>query len=82
MKTAISVPDDVFHRASSRAKALGLSRSEFFARAATSYLDDLDAQSITHQIDAALQAQADADDSSSDAVTVGHELLKDSDESW
>ena len=43
MKTAISLPDDTFDRASQRATELGMSRSEFFARAAQHYLDELDA---------------------------------------
>ena len=55
MKTAISLPDDTFERASHRAKDLGLSRSEFFARAASRYLEELDAGSVTKQIDAALK---------------------------
>jgi hypothetical protein len=50
VKTAISIPDDTFERASTRARDLGMSRSEFFATAAQHYLDELDAQSITVQI--------------------------------
>ena len=78
MKTAISVPDDTFARASQRAHELGLSRSEFFARAARRYLDQLDAESATQQIDQALAqlAQLDSpDESSADAVAVGHDVL-------
>ena len=47
MKTAISVPDDTYVRASRRAKDLGMSRSEFFSRAAARYLDELDSRSLT-----------------------------------
>ena len=82
MKTAISVPDDVFHRASQRAKDLGLSRSEFFARAAATYLEDRDEQSVTRQIDAALESHVLVDDSSNAAVEAGHTLLLDVDEEW
>ena len=39
MKTAISVPDPVFERVDREAKRLGVSRSEFFAKAAERYLD-------------------------------------------
>lgn len=80
MKTAISVPDETFHRVSRRAKALGLSRSEFFARAANSYLDELDAQSVTAQIDAALEQCGAGDESSAAAVEAAHGLLVESDE--
>lgn len=81
MKTAISLPNDTFDRASRRAKELGLSRSEFFARAAVSYLDALDEQSVTRRIDAVLQASAQ-DDSNAAAVGAAHVLLSGSDEEW
>ncbi|MGH3446603.1 MAG: hypothetical protein ACRDP4_03160 [Nocardioidaceae bacterium] len=82
MKTAISVPDDTFVRASRRAEELGVSRSEFFARAANSYLDELDAHSVTDQIDAALQQIDGLDESSSDAVEQGHRVLLETDDEW
>lgn len=54
MKTAISVPDQVFARVEQHAKQLGLSRSEFFARAAARWSDELDEENLTEAIDAAL----------------------------
>jgi hypothetical protein len=50
VKTAISLPDDTYEQATRRAAELGISRSEFFARAARRYLDELTSQSLTHQI--------------------------------
>ena len=82
MKTAISIPDDTFDRAQRRADALGMSRSEFFTRAAVRYLDDLDAASITSQIDAAIDLQPDPDSSAEDAVAVGHRVLDDDAGDW
>ena len=38
VKTAISVPDDVFEQAERAAKKLGLSRSELFTRAVKEFL--------------------------------------------
>ena len=38
MKTAISIPDDVFREAERAAKRLGMSRSELFSRAAVEFL--------------------------------------------
>src|SRR5262249_24614308 len=55
VKTAISVPDDTFEQATKRASELGISRSEFFSRAARRYLDELGARSLTKQIDDALR---------------------------
>jgi len=82
MKTAISVPDETFDRASRRAKALGLSRSEFFARAAENYLDELDAGSVTRQIDAALEQCGALDESSAAAVEAAHAVLAGADDEW
>ena len=81
MKTAISLPDDTFDRASQRANQLGISRSEFFATAARRYLDELDTESLTGQIDAALESATTPDPSNADAVTAGRRLL-DTGDDW
>jgi hypothetical protein len=81
MKTAISVPDEIFQQAASQAAELGISRSEFFARAARKYLDELAAQSLTSQIDQALQA-AGGDDSGAAAAAAGRRLLAGGDDDW
>jgi metal-responsive CopG/Arc/MetJ family transcriptional regulator len=39
MKTAISVPDDLFRAAERAAKRLGLSRSELYQRAVAAFLE-------------------------------------------
>jgi metal-responsive CopG/Arc/MetJ family transcriptional regulator len=54
MKTAISVPDETFARVEQAADRLGVSRSEFFARAAERWLRDLDDTDTTVAIDRAL----------------------------
>lgn len=54
MKTAISVPDEVFAQVVARAAALGISRSEFFARGARRYLEELESESLTTQVNEAL----------------------------
>jgi metal-responsive CopG/Arc/MetJ family transcriptional regulator len=82
VKTAISIPDDTFDLASQRARELGLSRSEFFARAARHYLDELDTQSITHQIDSALAHLDVPDSAAADAVEAGHRTLARADDDW
>lgn len=55
MKTAISLPDETFARADEAARKLGISRSEFFARAADRWLDALEDDGTTAQIDGALE---------------------------
>lgn len=54
MKTAISLPDDTFHRVERAARRLGVSRSEFFARAAERWLDALDDGGTTDAINRAI----------------------------
>ncbi len=54
MKTAISLPDETFERAERAAAKLGVSRSEFFARAAERWLDALDDDGTTDAINRAV----------------------------
>ena len=54
MKTAISLPDATFERIERAAKKLGVSRSEFFARAAERWLDDLEDEGATDAINRAI----------------------------
>jgi hypothetical protein len=78
VKTAISVPDDTFDEATKQASKLGISRSEFFTRAARRYLDELASRSLTEQVNEALQT-AGTGDSADAAVAVGRELLAEDD---
>jgi predicted DNA-binding protein len=55
MKTAISIPDDVFERIEREAEKLGLTRSAFMTRAATHYLAELRHEGLTAQINRALR---------------------------
>ncbi len=67
MKTAISLPDETFERVEAAAKRLGLSRSEFFARAAQRWLEDLDDHQTTEAINNAI-ANLPADTTFTDAA--------------
>ena len=82
VKTAISVPDNTYERVSKRARELGMSRSELFSRAAARYLDELDAESVTRQIDLALSSLGPRDDSAADAVAAGHRMLAATTDEW
>lgn len=81
MKTAISLPDDIFDATTRRAAELGISRSQFFAAAAARrYLAELDNTSMTSQIDEVLGLvkaanQTVQDDSASAAVEHGRSRL-------
>jgi hypothetical protein len=78
VKTAISLPDATFEQATKKARELGISRSEFFARAAEVYLDELAGHSLTRQIDEALDT-AGTDESSSAAAAAGRRRLAEDD---
>lgn len=58
-----------------------MSRSEFFARAAQRYLQELDAHSLTARIDAAV-ALVGVDESSVAAVTAGRRVLGADENEW
>lgn len=47
MKTAISIPDQIFRRVEAAAKRLGLSRSELFTRAAVEFLKVHSPEAVT-----------------------------------
>lgn len=51
MKTAISIPDDLFADADRAANKLHVSRSELYRRALQAYLQQLPATSVTAQLD-------------------------------
>jgi hypothetical protein len=61
-------------RSGTRAEELGISRSEFFTRAARRYLDELSARSLTRQINDALRTSG-ADDSGQVAASAGRRRL-------
>ncbi len=82
MKTAISLPDATFARVEAAAGRLGISRSEVFVRAAEHYLDELDADSITNRINAALAAAGASDESTVDAAAHGLSMLPSAEEAW
>jgi predicted transcriptional regulator len=59
MKTAISIPDEVFRRAERAAKRLGISRSELYTKAITDFLGVRRDSAITASYDEAFGANED-----------------------
>ena len=51
MKTAISIPDDIFEGAERAAKALGLSRSELYATAVREFVERYRTDNVTERLD-------------------------------
>jgi metal-responsive CopG/Arc/MetJ family transcriptional regulator len=57
MKTAISLPDELFASAESLAARLGVSRSHLFATALAEYLAKHQGRKVTERLDAVYAAQ-------------------------
>lgn len=62
MKTAISVPDATFSAVNEAAQQLGISRSEFFSRAAERWIDELADENLTQRINASLEGVDQGED--------------------
>jgi len=78
MKTAISVPDVTFERVERAASRLGVSRSEFFARAAERWLDSLEDDGTTEAINRAIAGGAPE----TAFISAAAERLADAGEDW
>jgi metal-responsive CopG/Arc/MetJ family transcriptional regulator len=57
MKTAISIPDRLFEAAERLAKRLGMSRSELYSKAVSSYVDANLSQGVRERLDAIYEAE-------------------------
>lgn len=74
MKTAISLSDQLFHRAELFAQAQQLSRSELYARALESYLAQHEGLTVTAQLDALYAEESSA--LAPEVAELGFELLR------
>ena len=61
MRIGISLPDTLIEQVDAARRSLGISRAEFFVDAAFRLLGELDASSITAQVNQALASLGDAD---------------------
>lgn len=77
MKTAISLPDETFQRVDTAARRLGVSRSEFFARAAERWLADLERDDVTQAINRALELAGEDDHAFTDAAAAAMAVADD-----
>jgi metal-responsive CopG/Arc/MetJ family transcriptional regulator len=57
MKTAISIPDRLFEAAERLARRLGMSRSELYSKAVSSYVDANLSQGVRERLDAIYEAE-------------------------
>lgn len=82
MKTAISIPDELFHEVENRARRLGISSSEFFTRAVNEYLKATVMPNVTEQINAALDLADVTHHTFSDVVDAGRLRLIATEGEW
>lgn len=68
MKTAISVPDDLFSRVDRLARRRNLSRSAIFSTAAAEYVSRHEREDITARLNAVYAEQSSEVDSALDAM--------------
>ena len=80
MKTAISLPDDLFEAADRLAARLGCSRSELYATAVAEYLERNRFQGVTERLDEVYRAQPE--DSQLDPVLDALQLRSLPREEW
>jgi predicted transcriptional regulator len=58
VKTAVSLPDDLYERGEQAAQRLGVNRSQLYARALTKYLQDIGPDPVTDRLNELADEQA------------------------
>lgn len=61
MKTAISIPDELFQKAEGAAKSLSISRSELYQRALAAFLDRQEGRLVTEALNEIYGTDAEAE---------------------
>lgn len=81
VKTAISVPDEIYARVERVAAAHGMNRSQFYAAAASRYADELESTDLTDAINAVVD-EVNVDESTWFAVDAGTRMVAGVDDEW
>ncbi len=71
MKTAVSIPDEVFEAAERAAKKLGMSRSELYANAVREFIEHYRRENVTEKLN-----EVYADNESASELDRGLEALQ------
>ncbi|MGG5753536.1 CopG family ribbon-helix-helix protein [Zafaria sp. Z1313] len=82
MKTAISIPDSTFEQAEAAAQAMGVSRSEFYRRAAELLIRASSSESVTARVDATLARAGGGGGDADFAVAAGQRILIADGDDW
>ena len=82
MKTAISLPDQASERFDRIAQKHGMTRSEFYRRAAERYADELAEADLTAQIDDAIGAAGQPGEDSAEVRRAANTRLAEVSDEW
>ncbi|WP_454299489.1 ribbon-helix-helix protein, CopG family [Salana multivorans] len=82
METVISLPDHAAERFDHVAQRYGMTRSEFYRRAAERYADALDGPDLTAQIDDAIEAVGQPGEESAELRRTANARLVDASDAW
>ncbi|RPF21091.1 ribbon-helix-helix protein, CopG family [Myceligenerans xiligouense] len=82
MKTAISLPDHAAERFDHIAQKHGMTRSEFYRRAAEHYADELAGADLTAQIDDAIDAIGQPGDDAAEFRRAANARLVEESDEW
>ena len=81
MKTAVSIPDELFASAEGLARRLGITRSELYAKALREYLREHRGEGITEHLDEVYGAE-DEDEGGLDQVIARLQVRSQAEEEW
>ncbi len=70
MKTAISIPDDLFISAENTAKKLGIPRSQLFAKALEEFIQNHSKEKITEKLNEVYSNSVNKEDNSFSNVSI------------
>lgn len=84
MKTAISIPDDLFEKAEKTAKELGLPRSRLFALAIEEFIDHHSKETITEKLNLVYGKQNQSSPEESNSSRLSTAILRETlaDDTW
>ena len=80
MKTAISIPDDLFNDAEITARQLGLARSQLFSLAIKEFIEHHNKEKITHKLNTYYPRESSIDELSDIGIESLRETTKN--DSW
>lgn len=82
MKTAISLPDDLYAKAQATADRMGIPRSQLFAKAVAEYLEQHSDETVTASIDEVLADNPSELDSRMDRMQLMTMAKRTQDDTW